>query len=57
MRREERAAREDRRERLWDLFDRETRDPAPETPIAHEPEGPTPEPDEVLTGAGRASND
>jgi Mn-dependent DtxR family transcriptional regulator len=57
MRRMERAAREERRERLWDLFDRETRDPAPETPVVEEQEAPTPDREEVLSGAGRPSND
>ena len=57
MRRMERAAREERRERLWDLFDRETRDPAPAEPIAEEQEAPSPDREEVLSGASRQSND
>lgn len=54
-RREERAAEEERRERLWDLFDHEARDLTPTEPIA-EAEREL-EREEVLTGAGRRTND
>jgi hypothetical protein len=47
-----------RGERLWDLFYRETREPAPPTPVAErdvEPE-PVPEREEALAGAPRRDN-
>ena len=54
---EDRAAKEERRERLWDLFDRETRDPAPPAPIVEAEERPDLEREEVMTGAGRPAHD
>ena len=54
---EERAAEEERRMRLWDLVDRETRAPAPPTPVAERDDTPDFDPEEILTGAGRPSHD
>ena len=53
---EERMERE-RGRRLWDLFDRETREPAPPTPMAETDMEPDPDREEVLTGAPRRADD
>ena len=53
---EERMERE-RGRRVWDLFDRETRDAPPAEPIAERDVEPESEREEVLTGAPRPAND
>jgi hypothetical protein len=55
-RRHERAE-ERRGERLWDLFYRETEQPAPSVPIAEREEELEPEREEALSGATRPTND
>jgi hypothetical protein len=55
-RRQERAE-EARGERLWDLFHRETKHPAPTVPIAEREESREPEREEALSGAARRAND
>ena len=52
---EERVERE-RGRRLWDLFDRETRDAPPSEPILERDMPDEPEREEVLTGAPRRSD-
>jgi hypothetical protein len=54
---DERAVDKERRERLWDLFDRETRGPAPPTPIAEREDIPDLDREEVLTGARPSMDD
>lgn len=56
LRREERGE-YGRGERLWDLFYRETKEPAPPTPVAERDVEPDPEREEVMTGAPRHAND
>jgi hypothetical protein len=51
---EERMERE-RGSRLWDLFDRETRDAPPSEPILERNVEPEREREEVLTGAPRVA--
>jgi hypothetical protein len=53
---EERMER-DRGRRLWDLFDRETRDAPPAEPIVEHDLPDEPEREEVLSGAPRPAND
>ena len=53
---EERMERE-RGHRLWDLFDRETRDAPPAEPILEREAELDLEREEVLTGAPRRAND
>ena len=53
---EERMER-DRGRRLWDLFDRETRDAPPFEPILERDDELELEREEVLTGAPRQAND
>jgi hypothetical protein len=55
MRRYEERRQEERPERLWDLFHRETRESPPPTPVV-ERESPDPDREEVLTG-GRRPNE
>jgi hypothetical protein len=54
LRRQEHA-KEARGERLWDLFYRETERNAPPVPMAERDDEP--EPEEILTGAARRTND
>jgi hypothetical protein len=54
---EDSAVEKDRRERLWDLFDRETRDPVPTDPVVEHADTTELEREEVLTGAGRLPDD
>jgi Mn-dependent DtxR family transcriptional regulator len=54
---EEHAAKEERRERLWDLFDRETKGPVPTDPVVEQAEATELEREEELTGAGRSPDD
>jgi hypothetical protein len=53
---EERMEREPGR-RLWDLFDRETRDVPPSDPVAERDVEPELDREEVLTGAPRSADD
>jgi hypothetical protein len=53
---DERMERE-RGRRLWDLFDRETRDAPPAEPVVERDREPGREREEVLTGAPARSND
>ena len=53
---DERMERE-RGRRLWDLFDRETRDAPPPTPVVERDVEPELEREEVLTGGRPGSND
>ena len=46
-----------RGERLWDLFDRETRESPPPTPVAERDVDREPEREEALSGAPRRAND
>jgi hypothetical protein len=54
-RRQERS--EEARGHLWDLFYRETEQPAPTVPIAEREEEREPEREEALTGGTRRAND
>jgi hypothetical protein len=56
FRRQERAE-EARGERLWDLFYRETKHPAPAVPIAEREEEREAEREDALSGTGRRTND
>jgi hypothetical protein len=56
LRREERGE-YGRGERLWDLFYRETKEPAPPTPVAEREVEPEPEREEALSGAARTAHD
>ena len=57
MRRLDERVEDTRREGLWDLFRRETRNPAPSVPIAEREEDIELEREEVLSGAERPTND
>ena len=56
LRREERGE-YGRRERLWDLFYRETSESPPPTPVAERDVEPVAEREEALAGAPRRAND
>jgi hypothetical protein len=55
-RRLDERAEERRGERLWDLFYRETEEPAPPMPVADRDAAPEPDHEEALTGVARAAN-